>query len=209
MVSNILAFDNEDSKLGEFFNLCRSLVQEAINDIGENLWECIEMNSRSLNEAHLQIRSEQINHAYVFSSFTHGSSTALYCGGAPFIQSTSTINFLSNSFSYCFACHSGQTLGPYLVNNGTLCFIGYKKAAAIVTTHKEVFASCAVDGLLAFYKGATTAESFESKRLKYNAEIDKNYDKNYLVSSVLMDNRDCLVLHGDSELKIDDLKQST
>jgi hypothetical protein len=209
MVSNIVAFDNEDTKLGEFFCLCANMVAKEIKNVGAGLWEHFEMNSRSLNEVHLQMRAEQINHAYVFSSFTHGSSTALYCGNMPFIQSSASVNLLANTFSYCFACYSGQTLGPYLVENGTLCFLGYTKAAAIVTTHQEVFANCAVDGLLAFYNGATTSECFQSKRLKYNSEIDDLYQKNYFVASVLMDNRDCLVLHGNGELKVDAFKQST
>jgi hypothetical protein len=196
MTDLIIAFDNEDPKLGFFFNRCTEIITESVNDT----WNCISIDSRSLNEIHLEIRTGQFQGNFVFASFTHGSESSLVASGTSFLQSPVERNYLVNSFSYCFACHSGKLLGRELVEKGTHTFIGYSDEASIVTTYIDLFAECAVEGLLRFYSGSTILEAFLLKKEKYDEEIDKLYQDDFFVASILMDNRDCLVLHGNSDL---------
>lgn len=196
MTDLIIAFDNEDSSLGVFFNRCAEIVIESIN----HEWNCISIDSRSLNEIHLEIRTGQLKGDFVFASFTHGNQTALIASGVPFIQSPIQRNYLSNSFCYCFACHSGRSLGLDLVENGTHGFIGYSDEVTFVVGYVDIFAACAVDGLLSFNDGATISESLSLKKQKHTEQIDDLYKDHFFAASVLMDNRDCLVLHGNGGL---------
>ena len=196
MTDLIVAFDNEDTELGVFFSRCAELVVDTLNET----WNCISIDSRSLNQVNLEIRTEQFQGNFVFASFTHGSESSLVASGGIFLQSPVKRNYLANSFSYCFACHSGRLLGRELVENGTHSFIGYSGEASIVTTYIDLFAGCAIEGLLRFHNGSTILEAYNLKKEKYNEEIDGLYEDNFFVASILMDNRDCLILHGNEEL---------
>lgn len=196
MIDLILAFDNEDSELGVFFSRCAEIVSDSMT----HDWSCISIPSNSLNEIHLEIRVHQFKGNFIFASFTHGSDSSLLSSGKSFIKSSFPRNYLANSFSYCFACHSGKNLGPSLVKNGTLSFIGYSDQVTFVVGYIEVFASCAVDGLISFKNGATISESLSHKKQKYTDTIDYLYSIDFLAASVLMENRDCLVLHGNGGL---------
>lgn len=200
MTDFIIAFDNEDCNLGIFFKRCAELV---IKSMGEN-WNCISIDSKSLNEVHLELRIEQFKGNFIFASFTHGSGSSLVASGLSFIKSPVERNYLANSFSYCFACHSGKNLGINLVENGTHCFIGYSDQVTFVVGYLEIFATCAVEGLLAFQDGETINKSLDRKKKKYTDFIDDLYRDHFLAASVLMDNRDCLVLHGNGELRTSD-----
>lgn len=196
MTDLIVAFDNEDSRLGVFFARCAEVLTGSLDES----WNCITINSRSLNEMNLEIRIQQFQGNFVFASFTHGNETSLVSTGGVFMQSPLQYNLLANSFSYCFACHSGKILGRELVENGTHSFIGYSNKASIVTTYIDLFANCAIEGLLRFYRGATILQSYDFKKEKYNEEIDNLYEENFFVASILMENRDCLVFYGNGEM---------
>jgi hypothetical protein len=197
MTDLIIAFDDADSKLGIFFNKCATIINESLS----GTWNCIPIDSRSLNDIHLEIRTRQFQGAFVFASFTHGSESSLVASGDAFLQSPVERNYLVNSFTYCFACHSGKMLGRELVEKGTHTFIGYSAQVDIVVGYLDVFADCAIEGLLSFNNGATISESLISKKKKYTEQIDELYEEHFLAASVLMDNRDCLVLHGNGNLR--------
>ena len=196
MTDLIVAFDNEDAKLGVFFARCAEFLTDSLN----GNWNCISVDSRSLNEVNLEIRAGQLKGSFVFASFTHGSESSLVASSGTFLQSPVQRNYLANSFCYCFACHSGRLLGRELVENGTHSFIGYSNVVTFVWGYVEVFASCAVEGIIHFKNGASITESLDQKKKKYTEEMDKLYVSDFVAASVLMDNRDCLVLHGDGEL---------
>ena len=180
-----------------FFNKCAITINESLSAS----WNCISIDSRSLNDIHLKIRTGQLQGSFVFVSFTHGSESSLVASGIAFLQSPIERNYLVNSFSYCFACHSGKILGRELVDSGTHTFIGYSAQVDIVVGYLDVFADCAIEGLLSFNNGATIGESLISQKNKYTEQIDELYEEHFFAASVLMDNRDCLVLHGNGNLR--------
>ena len=200
MIYLIVAFDNEDDKLGIFFSRC---AENVIKSIDEG-WNCISIDSRSLNDVHLKIRTGQFRGNFIFISFTHGSESTLSASGSRFLQSPVEPNYLANSFSYCFACKAGKILGRELVEKGTHTFMGYVAEVNFVVGYVDVFANCAVEGFLQFCNGSNIFESFILKKSKYTEEIDNVYKDNYLVASVLMDNRDCMVLYGKTEMQVND-----
>ncbi|MBA4134099.1 MAG: hypothetical protein C0525_05175 [Flavobacterium sp.] len=89
-------------------------------------------------------------------------------------------------------------MGDNLVKNGCLCFIGYNRVISIWSTYLNPFVVCANHGLKLFYNGINTSQILTEMKNQYNMEIDSVYPKNYLISSILRENRDALILHGEN-----------
>ena len=204
MINTILAYDEKDVILGEFFNLCAIKTKVAIND-GINL---LEINSQSLNEVTIHLRTEALNSKpYLFITFTHGSESELLKNGSvPFLSTTINEKGLKNSLSYCFACHSGKELGHTLIENGSLAFVGYNKE---VTVQKffdalDSFVECATCGLKYFFNEMSLANSITLMKEKYTDCVDRFYSRDMIIASSFMENRDALILLGNKELTIND-----
>lgn len=200
MTDLIVAFDNQDSSLGVFFSRCAEVLTDSLDDN----WNCISVDSSTLNDVYLEIRTKQFKGSFIFASFTHGSESSLLASSGTFIQSPVKKNYLANSFCYCFACLSGRQLGLDLVESGTHTFVGYSNIVSFVWGYVEIFASCAVEGIIHFKNGASITESIDHKKNRYTEEIDKLYMTDFFAASVLMDNRDCLILHGNGGLSTKD-----
>lgn len=207
MINSIIACDNQDADLGTFLSQCKDIVISHIDSISEGKWNNLEINTAALNVVNIEMRTgalRQKSQRFIFTSFTHGSEDSLLSNGVPFIKSPFTQNVLENSLSYCFACSCGKSLGPSLIASGTISFIGYEKEVWIQLGYSQIFAECATQGLVSFYKGAKLNDAFQSKIQRYNDEIDNIYPKNFTVAALLMGNRDALVLHGAKDITLDD-----
>jgi hypothetical protein len=204
MINTILAYDERDVILGEFFDLCAIKTKDSISD-GVNL---IEINSQSLNDLTIQFKTEALNSKpFLFITFTHGSeSELLKSGSIPFLSTTINEKGLKNSLSYCFACNSGKELGHTLIENGALAFVGYKEE---VTVQKffdalDSFVECATCGLKYFFSEMSLANSISLMKEKYTDCMDRFYSRDMIIASSFMENRDALVLLGKKDLAIKD-----
>ena len=84
-----------------------------------------------------------------------------------------------------------------MIDNGCLCFIGYNKVISIWSTYVQPFVICANHGLKLFFNGINTSQILLEMKKQYNVEIDDIYPKDFIIASILRENRDSLVLHGD------------
>ena len=204
MINAILTYDNRDEKLGDFFDLCATKTKDSIAD-DINLYE---INSQSLNELTIQFRTETLNqYPFLFISFTHGTETELLKDGAiPFLSVTLNHEKLINSLSYCFACSAGKKLGIFLIENGALGFVGYNKDVTIQIFFDAMssFVDCATCGIIYFINGMSLADSIALMKVKYTECMDSFYLRDMIIASSFMENRDALVLFGNSELTIKD-----
>lgn len=204
MIKALLIRDNLDVTLGDFFELCYTFIFNEIND-KENI-HCRSIESRTLNQLSVTMIAEQMYESpYLFASFTHGAPKQLLKSATePFIEVGVNHSILSNSFAYCLACQAGTELGRTIVEDGGLCFVGYKNDFIIHTGYKNVFAECAVSGFKAFLNNGTIKESVDIMLDTYTHYIDELYMDNFFIASVLNADRDAVVIHGNSDLKIDD-----
>lgn len=204
MINAILTYDNRDVKLGEFFNLCANKTKYSMT---EGIY-CQEINSQSLHELTIKIRTDAVNqNPFLFISFTHGTETELLKGGnIPFLSTTINEKGLTNSLSYCFACHSGKKLGNTLVENGALAFVGYDKEVIVQIFFNALdrFVDCATSGIIYFIGGMNLNESIVKMKEKYTECVDHFYLRDMIIASSFMENRDALVLLGNRELTIED-----
>lgn len=204
MISTILTFDNDDITLGEFFERCAALTKKSM----DATFNIVEINSQSLNDLNLQLRTESVNkRGFLFLSYTHGSESELLKNGVtPFISETINVSCLKNSFSYCFACHAGKKLGQSLINNGTVAFVGFTNELKIQKYFDafDSFIDCATSGILFFLEGENLEKSISKMKIKYTDCVDRFYLNDMLVASWFMEHRDTLVLLGNSNLTIAD-----
>lgn len=204
MINLILASDTEDAVLGDFLANCSIETSNMLN--GGYSYDVRELNGSNLNDLMLFLTANAFNsNPFLFISYTHGSRTELLRDAMyPILSTTLNKGCLKNSFAYCFACDAGIELGPTLIDDGTLCFIGYDNTVRVqkyFDAPKRLI-ECATEGLRAFMNGKDCGESFDDMISKYTSTIDEIYQTDTILASLFMHNRDALVIHGDEKLTI-------
>jgi len=207
MINSLLVCDTSDTHIGSFLEKCKIQTLEILNSV-KNIFQIDEISGKIVFDIIVPLKAKSYNNSsFLFISYTHGSKTELLQNGiTPFISDKIETACLKNSFSYCFACKAGSILGKTICNIGALSFIGYNKAINIQKYFgaEDYFIDCAVSGIKAFIEGKTTEDVLKYIKEKYNESIDEFYQKDMLTSSLFMDNRDALVLHGNKKLTIND-----
>lgn len=205
MINTIIAYDNTDPDLGEFFEKCATKTKENT----DSSFNIVEINSPSLNELNIQLKTDWVNDkAFLFISYSHGSETELLKNGiTPFISDSISATCLKNSISYCFACNAGKKLGQSLIDNGAIAFIGFKEEVKIQKFFNAFnsFIDCATSGIIFFFKGDDLSNSIEKMKGKYTDYLDQFYLTDMITASWFMEQRDSLVLLGDKKIKLEAL----
>jgi hypothetical protein len=199
MANTILAFDELDTVLGSFFQSCKENLDSffAQIDIQPTF-----LNSNKLNDLAIEIVTKEVT-SFVFGAYSHGGNDCLLkSASTPYISRTNSYNF-KKSFFYTFSCSSGKELGADLIDNGCHCYIGYKDIVAIWSTYPKPFIECANYGLIQFFNGEESHSIINQMKDKYNKEIDKMYRQDFLIASILMENRDGLILLGNNISLVD------
>ena len=194
MANTIIVVDEADSKLGSFFQICLDDLNVFFNNI--NIQPTL-LNSVRLNELSVQLTTLPLE-TFVFGAYSHGGKNCLVKANASYVSTTINNTCFNNSFFYTFSCSSGYELGENLIENGCLCFIGYNKIISIWSTYINPFFVCANYGLNLFYNGINTFQIVEQMKEQYNHEIDTLYTKDFFIASILRENRDALVRHGEN-----------
>ena len=192
MAKTILAFDENDSVLGSFFQSCKENLDSffAQIDIQPTF-----LNSNTLNDLAIEIVTKDIS-SFVFGAYSHGDNDCLLKKTSiPYISLTNSSNF-KNSFFYTFSCSTGKELGLNLIKNGCHCYIGYNDIVAIWSTYQKPFIECANYGIIQFFYGEESHTIINQMKEKYNDEIDNMYKQDFLIASILRDNRDGLIILG-------------
>ena len=201
MANTILAFDEDDTSLGFFFKFCKDDLESFFKSI-TIVPDFI--HSKILNEVTVSVYAAKYE-KFVFGAYSHGNDNCLLeSATTPYISVTRNIANFKDSFFYTFSCYAGKNLGKDLISNECLCFIGYKNEIAIWNSYIKPFVECANFGLIQFFNGIDTFSIFKQMSEKYNEEIDKIYTSDFMIASILRENRDALVLHG-NKINIKDL----
>lgn len=191
MNSIILAFDDEDGELGDFFSACNSDLSTFLEGIGE---KSIQLPRHSLNQASIQLITQQ-HKFFLFGAYSHGSDNSLVVESVPYISTEINIDSFGDSFFYACACHTGKVLGQELINKGCGSFIGYRDKFTVWGFNIPPFVECANHGLKEFIKGKSVSEVLDSMVQKYNHHID-NYENDSFGAVMLVSNRNALIRYG-------------
>jgi hypothetical protein len=206
MINLLIAYDDNDSSLAEYFESSYQYVSDIINPIPEIIshpicgLDCTEIN---INDTVNGLNGQK----FCFVGFSHGNSEMLLTDNGYYV-SENNCGIFSDSLFYSTGCQTGLSLGKKLIGKGCSTFIGYF-GDALVTFDQfhDIYISCENLALkLILTSGATARAAFDLMIENYDVEIEKMYQSNDIVMAMeLLHNRDCMDILGYEELTQDDL----
>ena len=206
MINIIIAFDNQNTSLGRYFDDCQRDITNLLAEHSHLLKSCSIVPSSQCNVAYIDFTVPLLNpNPFLFISYNHGAEDSLKCAGISFVTIENCHHF-TNSFFYSTACLIGKKLAPELIRNGCKTFIGFKETTEVFehVSYRQTFIQCDNFALKMFITSeATVGESFEAMKNYYTNQIDYfmelGEDINFI--SALSANREALVCFGDKDLK--------
>jgi hypothetical protein len=211
MISINIAFDDQDTGLGSYFQECKQdlidfLEDRRINDGDE--YTIDEIHTTRCNEVYIDHRISSINaNNFLFIAYSHGDADCLTAGGEAYVHLDKNTHLFNNSFFYAVACLTGARLGQNLVDSGCHVFIGYKDPFYVLNGKLQLSVNCANIGIKMFLSGKSAEEAFRLIESYYNQEIDRLvFFSDIMAASVLAGNKNALVLVGRNDLTIEDFK---
>lgn len=192
MIDLIFAFDELDHDIGSFNQGCKEDYEEYFS---ESPYFLTFINSNQLNATNVQIKVTKLN-SFIFVAYSHGEAHRLLTSSGEYISTSINNLEFKNSFFYTVSCNTGNELGNELCKQGCLCYLGYKSQFNSWSGYKQ-FSTCANVGLFKFVEGSSTASVMNLMKECYNNCIDGVYKEDYLVASLLRENRDGLIMIGE------------
>ena len=142
MISAIIAYDDIDFEIGDYFNRSYLHLDELRNQTTISITG-IDGGNCSQNNINDLIPS--FNHSpFVFVGLSHGTDDGLSLRGIDYYIQQNNANLFLNSFFYSTACHIGRCLGDILISHNCKCFIGYmdKSEVPLVSDYEDLFIEC-------------------------------------------------------------------
>lgn len=211
MIEFIIAYDEENDSLGNYFNDCQQDITDLLeNNVNVTLQH---IPSRQCNAAYIDIRISALTpNPFIFVAYSHGIEDALKCKGDSFISLNNCHHFIHSLF-YSTACLIGRELGNELITKGCKAFIGFieKSTVSFVEQFQRTFIQCDNYALHAFMTmdNITIGGAFEMMKDFYTSQIDRILELgDPICAGYLMKNRDALVCLGDKNLKKENLIRS-
>ncbi len=210
MINVIIAFDNHNTVLGQYFEDCHKDIVALLDEQNYMVKLCEKIPSPQCNVAYIDITIPQLNpNPFVFVAYTHGVDNGLMCGGSSFV-SVSNCHHFTNALFYSTACHIGKKLAPELINKGCKVFIGFKEESEVFenASFRQTFIECDNFALKMFItSNASIGQSFDAMKNHYSNKIDRLIElgEDPLFISALAANREALVCLGDKNIKKEDL----
>ncbi|MFT3846219.1 MAG: hypothetical protein QM725_14275 [Lacibacter sp.] len=199
MISTILAIDDGDEILGEFFADCLADLKNFENERLDITY----ITSSRLNEASVSMLIPK-DKKFVFLAYSHGSDNELLSSGTnPYVSEKVNITLFKNSFFYTCSCYTGKKLGEILIENECLSYIGYKEKFEVWNYNRRPFVECANFGFKLFVQGESVDLVLQKMKEKYDEQID-DYNNDYFGAAHLLANKNALVALGDINLSASD-----
>lgn len=205
MINALIVCDKDDDKLGDFFCLCKNhtiyLSQKLKPSLNIRETHDIDVDNMGRYVSDINLSN------FLFFGFVHGSRECMYINSnIEFINATTNYYLLSNAFVYAFSCYNGSELADILINNSVHTYWGYSNKAWVCHDFMEDFKECALSGYSHFIEGCSVAEAEMKMIADMNNKIDKLYNVNILAATLLMENRDAMVVKGRKDLTISDFR---
>lgn len=199
----LITKDNNDDKLGNFFEKCARLASLSFKDIAEIKI----LSSRELKNGVVfnMTVTEYHSSSFNFFAFTHGHEDGLLVEDENYADfSENNRYWVAANFIYNFSCLSGCNFGKKIVENGAKCFVGHNKTIFIHTLPKyqEYFYKPFETFINNLSENKSVEECLQLAKEKYTEGIDALYTTDMFLASILLDNRDSLVLHGNPKVKM-------
>lgn len=212
MINVDIAFDDRDAGLGNYFRRCKEDLIDFLEykeSEGHANYTVREIDSPHCNVVYLDLHMPEVNaNSFLFIAYSHGHTEYLLANDAAYIDSRVTsanVQLFTRSFFYCVACLAGTALGPKLIEEGSLAFIGYRERYDVLQHHLELFTELANMGIKMFFEGYSVEESFRLVVQLHTQRIDQLVNARDLIcAGYLLQNRMSLIRLGRPDLSIED-----
>ena len=210
MINIVIAFDNQNTILGKYFEDCQMDIRMVFDEQTQLVISYTIIPSPHCTEAYFDETIPPLNSKpYVFIAYTHGIENGLRCNGSSFISKHNCTHF-KNSLFYSTACLIGKELGPELIDKGCKTFVGFNEETVVFenAAFREKFMECDNYALKLFMiSDNTIGQSFEAMKQHYTNQIDRLMElgEDPLFIGSLTANREALICIGDKNLKKEDL----
>ena len=211
MIKFIIAFDNQNETLGQYFEDCKNDIVDFLEEQNHLAPSCLKISDAQCNVAYIDLKIPQYNpQPFIFIAYSHGEEDRLMCHGNAFVSLDNCHHF-SNSLFYSTACLIGKRLAPALIESECIAFIGFNEETRVIPKgkkYRKTFIDCDNFAIKLFLSSEkTVGESFEAMKNYYTTKIDMALElrEDSLYISLLRESRDALIRLGDKNLKKEDL----
>lgn len=209
MLKIIIAFDDQDEDLGEYFTACKTNIVEFLEEQQVNGFplEIVEViDSRRCNPVYIDLKLDALrNQPLLFIAYSHGLPQALRCKGESYIHS-SNVHLLFNACLHTNACSSAKELGLSFVDKEGI-FIGFDKPVDALVSDindaKQVSIDCDNYGIKysIVMREKTILETYQAMINFYDEKIGK---LDFFNASFLNDTKKALKIYGNENLNMKD-----
>lgn len=210
MIKILIAFDDVDIVLGNYFNENKIRISDIFNDTFNDKGRiCLFDNSMCVENTISDILPNENSNPFVFVAYTHGNEDSLYCNHLPFVSDKNS-NLLKNSLFYSTACKIGINLGHNLIINGCFTFVGFDDLSWVFNdpANWKINIDCDNYALILFLtkdieikEAVNLSKSYHENRIDYLRQIGENP----LYMTALNKNKNALICLGNQNLMRSDL----
>lgn len=199
----LIAYNNDNSDVaGGHFAFCGEEMELETDERG---LDHVVLNPPNMGNRHLL---QHLPDCQVCFIANHGDVKSI-AGSNGDIVSTDTDNLpFSGKLLYAVSCSCAKELKDSLIKDGLLSFWGYDNELKLWYGYPQ-YARCCMAGIKSLMNGKTLWEAKVDMLEQYNndiTELETQYPENPILSALLLDNREALVIYGDDELRLTDLK---
>lgn len=188
MKTVFIACDSKDPKLGSF-------LTKSANDFASQLPKS--MCKVNNVDCMTPCVPTDMNHLVLFM---HGNDEHLKCANEyPFDLS----RFAANGIVISFACLTGKSMGPRLVDNGVQAFIGFTEPYRILRSFEDALIRCQSAAAQAMTAGKEATEIMTDLQSAYTdaALAIHQATNDPIAASIIYANGNAIILHGDGGFK--------
>jgi len=205
MIKIVVAYDDNDSELGDYFEESYKNLLQAIhasNETPTTVLRGLECNEANVNNAVNPLKANP----FLFVGLSHGDETGNYLltENNTYVSPNNAVNF-TNSFFYTTGCNSGLDLGENLLQYDCKVFVGYtdNSKAPLNEDYNSIFIDCELYALKQFLSSDLTINELFNEMLSYTqTQIDWLFAKDEIVEAMdLQSNKDCMMIFGDGSLR--------
>ena len=201
--------DDVAENIGELCVMLKNSTQQQLEQFGQtrndlqinNDIYCHDtVNKRSLSEKLALVNSKN----FLCCWYGHGTDTSFCMNGEDVVTTIDNHYVFSNALIYTFSCMNGGTLADVLIDNDAKAFIGYNGNANCPYGIDDVTCGIVMSFFSSFLGGESLYEAVDDLKSSYEDAVF-NKELEPFQRSWFQENRDNVVLKGDTSLTINDL----
>lgn len=198
----LIAYDDNDADLGDYFNQSFQDIHAVISAVAGRQIDIL--NGLDSTETNIDSRIQAYNGGrFVFIGISHGDEPHLLTTNAIFVSDNNAARFC-NSFFYTTACLTGRKLATKLLSEGCVTYVGFDDTVSVMENYYPVFIECENYAIKEFSRTDKSIKVVvEEMRVVFTdayVNLLNGSAEDFLAATFLVGNRDKIVWYGNGDL---------